>query len=708
MPTKSRFNPGGPLTGAACILSPYGTYDDATACNAASMCGALWRCASVGGTVDVVSGETVQAGNPVRVNDGSGVYANASDCLCYMCDGTEGVGTCMPTDGTQGDGPSATDCGACGWGWRCDATTGAKVWDQTGTIPNEADVHCFRCGTGDVCEIAPAGDGDPGYTSLADCGAATDTTNMCGWGYQCGAGGVCEKAFSGTFEEGACTCYECKTTGTNTGSCGFVDPGVTTGTTLANCECNWGCSADGLTKVRNSDGVVYDDVKCWKCSADGGGPGTSCDVDLLGKGDYFTGTECDTDTTVQCGWGYGCVDDVCAISSSAPRGQTEDECRFDGDVQCGWGYGCFEHFACAGDTCVGVDASYSGTKYNSLQECINDANECSKGGDEQGGDESCNPMQGEWYLTRSVTNVPLFRTATGNYDSVTFTEGTEDAEGYTWFMSNELDNTDTPVIEVAIKQDVGTGEVFMKARGRVWWGVGSDINAVLNADSYEDWWNGINVSNATYESPAASVIATGVTSCFTLDYIDLGDMCGTDNQCIKRDSGSISVLMLQRKEYICGVGGHALADGAFGTLFTACKCSPNAECCPAGGQLQMNGLCAASCHAASSVTDNAFQIASLTAGSYAITNVTLISASDTVVIWAGDWNDYRAIFVFTEVENGLNVRMALYIDFDEDTVSDATHFIEGGRVNADGTVCTPLDYYEWYRGGIYSKDVLSF
>lgn len=239
----ARFNTDGvELDASGCELSPYGTFDTADACNRSTICGASWRC-SDGNETDIVTGESVAAGLPIRAMDG--VHNNAEDCVCWTCDGgTSGPGTACVVD-REGNGEfdtqeqcSATECGmayGCGPG-------GVPVLQQNGIYNSKEAAMCWKCrgdpGPDSRCVMVNEGGTDGTYYDQIACLA--DASAQCSWGYGC-SGDACiitQDASRGTSK------YLCEMD--STAQCGWGH----------GCFTHWGCVDGACVGVNEDDDHV--------------------------------------------------------------------------------------------------------------------------------------------------------------------------------------------------------------------------------------------------------------------------------------------------------------------------------------------------------------------------------------------------------------------------------------------------------------------
>lgn len=311
------------------------------------------------------------------------------------------------------------------------------------------------------------------------------------------------------------------------------------------------------------------EVTCYQCrdasdvelkEGEVGGNTASCTVaGHGGHGLYASMEACETDTNAMCGWGYGCEGENCALKVDAPRGQTEKECELDSTEKCGWKYDCMPDakYACVdGVSCVAIPSDEvcqdeGLTCYETVSECLAGST-CTK---TVGICEEESPITGRWLLTRSTNATPIFGTTTTD-PFLTFTEDRTGSEGYVWYTSDKTDPSGIPIIELGLLEEIDdTGRnIYLKFRGRHYWG-----DTLPESDSdvkYTDFWSSISGTAGTWNQPVAIRIATfpaDDTTCFTLDSIDLGYICGDNNKCVSRTtpSGAISnivTLVLQREE----------------------------------------------------------------------------------------------------------------------------------------------------------------
>lgn len=476
---------------STCILSPYGTYNTADACNSSEICGMRWRCArhAVNGVYekDPVTGQDVLPGNPILAHDGT--FDTPEEVICYECvvDMGNETAECRATDGVQGTSPDDTCGGACNYGYDCEE--GDLVWKQDGPYGSDLTSCDYVCDGGGEKMLVEPGESFPNTSSwdalqcyscdpaaespiptasggVGVVGASDTCTYTCADGskvfdasgltaqnlkcYQClGGQGSVPQAVDGTggyVDVGdACTyacdgqgnkvynaggandydnfgCYEC------TGGHDYtpVQEGSTVSKTTGGFDndggkcwywCNdesspeaiVGPTRDGLEDPSQVSQQTLGDVACWTCEGDPG-PGSGCAQVTQGVGQFSSAETCDTDSGAQCGWGYGCENDSCAITSSATRGRSEEECKFDSTDKCGWGYGCFNKFACVdGISCAPVpeeECTVNGGKFvchDSADECVANsacaivAVECPD-----------NPFQGKWRLVNGDTGEKVY------------------------------------------------------------------------------------------------------------------------------------------------------------------------------------------------------------------------------------------------------------------------------------------------------------
>lgn len=333
-------------------------------------------------------------------------YAETSswDALqCYSCD--PAVEDPVPTtSGEVGDVNQADTCT-----YTC--VDGSKVFEPTGlTAP---DLKCYQCLGGQGSVPQPV-DGVDGYVEVGD----TCT-------YACDGQGNKVYNADGSVDYDNFGCYEC------TGGHDYtpVQEGSTKTKTVGGFDndggkcwywCNdesspeviVGATRDGLDDPSQVAQQTLGDVACWTCEGDPG-PDSACSPVTQGVGQFSSAETCDTDSSAQCGWGYGCENDSCAITSSAARGRTEEECKFDSTDKCGWGYGCFNKFACVdGISCAPVpeeECSANGGAdgkfvcHDSADECVANsacsivAVECPE-----------NPFGGKWRLVNGDTGEKVY------------------------------------------------------------------------------------------------------------------------------------------------------------------------------------------------------------------------------------------------------------------------------------------------------------
>ena len=549
-----------------CQLTPYGTYDTNESCTTANQCGFKWRCARTGDKDD--NGDPVPLGTPVFVIDGT--FNSEEECLCYTCDVDADAETaaCTPTDGEQGDHATASCDDTCNYGYECEEDT--RVWVQDGqygddqtcvyvadgaggrrlATPQEvadgvetssyADVRGFSCISGDAPQLTPSG----------GLGHVDSMSSACR--YECKDGQKRYNQLGGNYDD--LYCYTCD------GGAEYT-PADGPGGEYAGDEggCQYWCEPEGLGQVVALPRDARDantkttaaEVKCVKCSGDAG-PESSCEVISSGVGGSFdTVAECDASPDAQCGWGYGCVDNACALSESAPRGRNEDECKMDPDAQCGWGYGCFNKFVPVGESCVGVPEDECATR-----QCFNSMVEC-----ESRVPVPCdlavhNMFPGSWIAYRSGSNWSrdLLFNPSINANPLVFAYTKTDADGYSWFNSDRVFKG-IPLVTIGVRDVVedGVRNIYAKFKGRSQWNE-SGTSSVL-------WWSRNGVETSTYNNPSAVLLASWDASdreygqCNTFEQLDTQTLCDSAGACLVRVGGnrpntssdaSMGQLMLQR------------------------------------------------------------------------------------------------------------------------------------------------------------------
>lgn len=447
---------------------------------------------------------------------------------CYTCDPS--VSTPLPADaGTVGYIGANEVCT-----YTCE--NGEKVFDTSGRTTEE--LKCYQCTGGTTSEPV---DGVDGYLE-----AGEECTYGCVEGnkvYVEGIGGVRDYNSFG--------CYECtgghEYTQVQGGGKGYASGGFDNDGGKCWYWCNDESSPEVIVRdVRDAmedpslvSKPTLDEVACWTCDGDPG-PGSGCAQVTQGVGQFSSAETCDTDSGAQCGWGYGCENDSCAITSSATRGRSEEECKMDSVEKCGWGYGCFNKYACVdGLSCAPVpegectvDGGADGKLvcYDSQTACV-DSSACVGGVCES-------PLGGVWNIHRSFYGTNMLTEEQTGPNVITFASQDVDANGYTWYTSDVTFTDGSPIIEIGLR-DVSTGTdrtIDMKFRGNY-----------LAEGNQKTYWS-TSGNAGTFENPAAVVIAENLPldECFVFDSVDLSKVCD-GNSCVS----GIATVILQREE-LCG------------------------------------------------------------------------------------------------------------------------------------------------------------
>jgi hypothetical protein len=454
------------------------------------------------------------------------------DLQCYSCD--PNVSTPLPVD--AGSVGYIDASGVCTY--TCE--NGEKVFDTSGLTTEE--LKCHQCTGGTTSEPV---DGVDGYLDAGE-----------GCLYACDEGG--NKVYvesGGVSNYNSFGCYECTGghdytpvagAGKGYASGGFDNDGE---------KCWYWCNDESSPEVIVRDvrdamedpslvsKPTLDEVGCWTCDGDPG-PGSGCAQVTQGVGQFSSAETCDTDSGAQCGWGYGCENDSCAITSSATRGRSEEECKMDSVEKCGWGYGCFNKYACVdGLSCVPVpeeectvDGGADGKLvcYDSQTACV-DSSACVGGVL-----ATCeSPLGGVWNIHRSFWGTNMLTEEQTGPNVITFASQDVDANGYTWYTSDVTFTDGSPIIEIGIR-DVSTGTdrtIDMKFRGNY-----------LAAGNQQTYWSKTSGNVGTFANPAAVVIAENLPldECFVFDSVDLSKVCDGDS-CVS----GIATVILQREE-LCG------------------------------------------------------------------------------------------------------------------------------------------------------------
>jgi hypothetical protein len=450
---------------------------------------------------------------------------------CYSCDPS--VSTPLPADaGTVGYIGANEVCT-----YTCE--NGEKVFDTSGRTTEE--LKCYQCTGGTTSEPV---DGVDGYLE-----AGEECTYGCVEGnkvYVEGIGGVRDYNSFG--------CYECtgghEYTQVQGGGKGYASGGFDNDGGKCWYWCNDESSPEVIVRdVRDAmedpslvSKPTLDEVACWTCDGDPG-PGSGCAQVTQGVGQFSSAETCDTDSGAQCGWGYGCENDSCAITSSAARGRSEEECKFDSTEKCGWAYGCFNKFACVdGVSCAPIpeeECTVDGGADGKFV-CHDSADECVANSTCAIASTDCpNPLGGDWFIHRSTSTISMVTGELDSPDALKFAKGDVDSDGFTWYVSDLLfPANNLPVLEMGVRDSInGTRSVEVKFRGS-FLGTGPDF-----------YWSKTAANQGSYESPTPIVVASNLPldECFEFDSVDLGKICG-ETRCAE----PLVSIILQRAE-LCGV-----------------------------------------------------------------------------------------------------------------------------------------------------------
>lgn len=596
---------------SGCVLSPYGTYDTSGVCNESEECGYGWKCSAAGVPVlapggtkasaeDCLCWECTETGC-VTNDAGDGSYRERADCDTVCTDKIDSY-TCSPTGPVKVFGGEIDNADDCKYTCEDGSPRVATAGEEQDIFQN---VKCGSClGTNKVALTTTTGrlgDIDNGaectYTCEPSGASSTKTFQLGGTPldqlncYNCDPGAVnpdVAAPMSGTVggnhpDISACTytcdgqggklyrpgenaysefeCYNCD------GNPAYVPvPEGQTGSFAGQGSCEYWCvdrqkvAVTDQERTQDLTGRTVDnitDVKCWRCEGDAGPDSWCGKVPDRSQGVYESLEECDANPTAQCGWGYGCENDECGISSLAPRERSEEECKMDSTDKCGWGYGCYTKFACLdGVACAGVPDAECDTLtcYDSADACVA-SSACSATV------VSCeNPFAGEWRIHRSDEYTPIYD---GNA-LFSFTPGQND--GYQWYSST-VSASGEPVIQIGIRDTIEGSQRVVRAK----------FKGLNNGASF--WSMNGDGDRGSLAAPVSIVIAefpAENTDCFMMDSIDLGSVCEFSNRCISMDSGYIATMILQRAE-LCGpsrmVGkGDSTNFGSLAGL--ACPCFP--------------------------------------------------------------------------------------------------------------------------------------
>ena len=479
------------------------------------------------------------AGGKMLVNPGESHPETStwSDLRCHTCD-PEFINPTFTMTGEIGDVNENDVC-------KYTCVDGDKVFDPEGD--GLSVIGCYQCLGGDVAEPVDGIGGEMGLNGFNEGHVCT---------YACDGEGN-KVYYDGGAVHNTFECYECNggheytpvVNGSGAGlDVGFPDDG-------GKCwyQCNDEASPHALSKsVR--DGLsdpsavarqTIGEVACWTCDGDPG-PDSGCAQVTNGVGQFSSAEACDADSGAQCGWGYGCENDACAITAFSSRGRSEEECKMDSVDKCGWGYGCFNKYACVdGTACAAVpdeectaDGGADGKLvcHDSVDACIQNS-QCTTAV------VACDdPLKGVWHIHRSFWETDMLTGQQTGPNVITFAEQPGvDANGYTWYVSSVTFANGAPIVEIGLR-DVNDGTVrtiSMKFRGDYW---------VSEGTPQGQYWSKTSVDAGTFENPAEIVIAENfpMGECFVFDSMDLGRACGED-RCI----GNIATVILQREE-TCG------------------------------------------------------------------------------------------------------------------------------------------------------------
>ena len=585
---------------SGCILSPYGTYTDVATCTTENKCGWKWKCDSSGNPIEAPDGTlasaeecmcfTCTADGCVVQEDGLGEHRDLEACS-PVCSERASRWNCEPAGPVMefdGEMANADDCK-----YVCD---GAGNKEQAASGLLHADLKCYNCdpnssspdtavavsgidgnadtdaactytcvSDGTASTLQYAADGSP-YSSISGCyncdggdnplpvdgvdgNTADSAADTCR--YTCDDGvKVHEPVSANGLRYNEMNCYLCTGATQPSALSGIVsstDPSSVSGEHSCLYWCKNGNTAavrdderDDLDRLANAK-PTSPESKCFTCSGDAGPDSTCGPVSDYEQGEFKTLSACDSDETAMCGWGYGCVDDACALSELATRGTSEETCQLDSEAKCGWKFGCFNKYACVdGVSCAAVpEAECVGntdedgnagtlTCYDSSESCI-ESSACNRS---VSGCDS--PLEGEWYLYHTDEDGNTVNMVSYGPDPFVFEEDSIDAEGFRWYISN---TSVIPAISIGLKHTESSGSVEMKFRG---WHQAST-----------QFWSG-----ASYNDPDAVEIASmSPGECFVLDSVELNQLCGN---CFSSTNDEITGdIVLQRAE-LCAPGIPAL------------------------------------------------------------------------------------------------------------------------------------------------------
>jgi hypothetical protein len=444
---------------------------------------------------------------------------------CYTCDASLDTPntTPLPTEGTSGNAPGDADC-----------TYTCKINGNVSTLQYAADgspysaiTGCYDCDGAD--DPVPV-DGEYGNTANSEADSCR---------YTCDSGEkVHEPVSADGLRYGNLNCYLCSGESAPDPLTGITDSNHAGAVSGAD-SCKYWCEGGSVSVVSDDDRDNFDitnarntsaEVNCYSCSGDPG-PDSSCvTVDDHIQGAYRTESECDTDAAAQCGWGYECVGDDCAISADAARGRSHQDCKMDSDVRCGWKFGCFNKYACVDGTscaavpehqCVG-SSDADGTP--GTLSCYDSAEVCMSSTSCVTSVLACYdpPVSGEWFLSGNSLQDDAYVLNV----NTTFIEDAI-VDGYQWYKSSAtftLNGETFNYLEIGIKETfVDTGRIVeLKFRGNY---LRPKVYAMgVWIDASKRPFHSAETGADTYENPAAIEIAAFAlddTDCFELDSLNL-------------------------------------------------------------------------------------------------------------------------------------------------------------------------------------------